>query len=315
METCRVPTSDGWTLAAEHREPEGSPAGVVVLAGHALLANRRSLDRPRGGGLVSRLAARGFRVYTFDVRGHGESRPRTDEGGRWTYDDIVREDFPALVQFVSRRHPEEALAVLGHSLTGHAALATLAWNPGLPVSAAVTFGANEWLRRLEPDRRRWREKILCAAAMQVAAALFGRLPARLLRQGSDDEARAVIEQLAWWVRRNRWLARDGFDYLAGLAEIRVPVLAISGAADRLLCTPESFRIFHEHLTSTRVNRIMVRGCEWGVSKDPGHMDLVLDPIWRPVWDRAADWMLENVHNAHARAESHHGEHGHLAASS
>ena len=78
-------SSDGWKLSVLCREPAGTAQGVVLLS-HAMMANRRSLDRPTGRGLASTLNLRGFVTYALDVRGHGRSgpRPRKVETGATT---------------------------------------------------------------------------------------------------------------------------------------------------------------------------------------------------------------------------------------
>ncbi len=276
----RFEAPDGWRLAATRFDPEG-PALGVVLAGHAMMANARSLDRPAGAGLASELAAAGFRVYALDVRGHGAS----DRGGSWTYDDIVRLELPAAIRFVSGRHPGEPLAFLGHSLCGHAGLAALARTPDLPVQAFVSLGSNVWIRRHEADPWTWRRKALTMAGTILACAAFGRLPVRLFRQGSEDEPRAYFAQMARWTRTDRWTGLDGFDYLAGLARVKSPVLAIAGSGDDLLCRPASSAAFHAHLTGTTVvHRVVEEG-------RPGHMDLVVRRI-PSLRDEVVRWLAQ-----------------------
>ncbi len=48
----QVPTDDGWQLAMEYRPAEGPQLGICVLV-HAMMCDRRTMDRPRGGGLAS----------------------------------------------------------------------------------------------------------------------------------------------------------------------------------------------------------------------------------------------------------------------
>ena len=116
-------TEDGWSLAIEHRAAEGTPWGVVVC-GHAMMCNRNTLDRPRGEGLVSVLAAAGLETYWVDLRGHGESR-RAGDDNQYTYDDFIHQDIPAIVRAVRERSPGLPLVWVGHSLAAHAAVASL----------------------------------------------------------------------------------------------------------------------------------------------------------------------------------------------
>lgn len=272
----------GWTLIVEADPPPPglAPWGVVV-AGHAMMCDRRTLDRPRGAGLAGTLAAAGLYVYRFDARGHGESGPGAHAGGRWSYDDLALGDLPAVVAWARARHPDLPLAVVGHSLMGHAALLWLGQAPAAPVDAVVTLGANVWVRSLEPSAARWLVKRATAEVWWAVTAALGRFPARRIGMGTDDEALDYVGDLCRWTRRSACRRRaDGADYLAGLARVRAPVLALAGGADRLLCHPEAARRFHAPIPDHEVRVI------------PGvdHMGLVLDPRMRPAWRAAADWL-------------------------
>ena len=82
-----LPTTDGHQLVADLHLPEGSPKGLALL-GHAMMVDRRTMDRPKGHGLASVLVSRGFAVLNVDFRGHGESVLHT--GLSFSFDDIVR---------------------------------------------------------------------------------------------------------------------------------------------------------------------------------------------------------------------------------
>jgi predicted alpha/beta hydrolase len=278
MRDVAITTPDGWTLYGAHRAGAGRG---VVLCGHAMMVNARSFEK---GAAPAVLAARGYEVYTFDLRGHGRSRgPRP-----WNYDDLMLRDLPALVRGVRARHPGLPLAVVGHSLTGHGCLGWLGLRPDAPVDAVVAVAANLWLPRWEPRRLRWLKKRAVLEAWLGASRLFGRFPARAFRIGSDDVALAYVRQFVGWARRDEWKTADGRDYLAGLERVRCPVLAILGEADRLLCAPESGRAFVSHLraplTVWEVGRTEIPGLV------PDHMRLVTDPRAAPLWERIAGWL-------------------------
>lgn len=275
-------TRDGWSLRADVHEPARDPAGVVVLA-HAMMARRSSFDRAK----VARFFVdRGWRVVAFDFRGHGDSGPRAQEGGSWSYDDLVRQDLPAVFAFArGRERKKRRIVLVGHSLGGHVGLA--AQGTGLVAfDAIVALGANLWLREDEPSLRRWLVKRALLAAVVATCRRVGRFPVRALRLGSDDEARAYFEDLERCVRTSRWTSADGsVDYLTALAEVRVPVLQVVGEADRLACPPECGARF--------VGRC---GGPHELLRAPGvdHMGLVTSEAMRASWDRIESWIRAAV---------------------
>lgn len=303
MVTCR----DGWRLHAEILAPQ-SPRAVAVV-GHAMFANRRTLDRPRGGGLVSHLASRGIAVIWFDLRGHGESGPTASQGGKWSYDDLVEGDVPAMVAFARERFPSLPLTCLGHSLFGHATLAHLSRHAA-PIDKLVLLASNfvhsEWGLRAYADKgssiinrqatRHWlaaapRLATLGSLIMVMAAIsrAVGYFPARRLKLGSDDEAAPYIYDFWRNLKRREWHSRDGFSYDAARAKVTTPILAIAGAGDRLLAPPDQA---HTLVAPCPNAQFHVAGKSSGLDFDPGHMELALDQRCRPVWDQAASFMLQ-----------------------
>jgi predicted alpha/beta hydrolase len=321
-ESFEVETPDGARIRGDRiaaRVPEGGRARGAVWVGHALLANRRSLDRPRGAGLASALAESGLHVYTFDVRGHGESLLPPGSRG-WTYEDLVRGDLPAVARAVRERHPDLKVAGVGHSLTGHAGLAWLGLSSeparpsnggagarppsalrerapgpgpgGAPLDAFVSIASNIWVRRLEPSLSRWARKRALFGALRALAALAGRLPAKAAGAGSEDAPSSFTGPWFEWTENDRWTSPEGEDYLAALERVRVPVLAVTGAGDTLLCHPTCGALFHARLVRASVTSHTSDASECGF--DPDHMGLVTDARARPLWRRIAGWLAETL---------------------
>lgn len=284
--THRVPVAE-WSLAVSEFPAHGRPRGVVV-AGHAMMCNRRTLDRPRGRGLASTLAKAGLHVYTFDVRGHGESNPQSAAaaGGQWTYDDVLNGDIPAVIDWAQKRHPDLHLGVLGHSLVGHASLLWLGITPRAKVDALVLYAANLWLPRLEPRRGRWLRKRATLAAWKIVSRLFGYYPAQRMRMGTDDEPLSLVNDFYRWAKTDSCLRlKDGLDYLEGRAKVSAPVLAIVGDRDHLLCVEECAARFLAPVPNHTMRR--VSGAD--------HMTLVTkEEISRPAWEETAAWLVAKL---------------------
>jgi oxygen-independent coproporphyrinogen-3 oxidase len=280
MVTCH----DGWILRADVLTPP-QPRAVAVV-GHAMMVDRRTLDRPRGRGLVSHLSSRGVAVVCADLRGHGQSGPRAEQGGRWCYDDLVEGDVPALVAFARAQFPGLPLTCVGHSLFGHAALGHLCRHPDAAIDKLVLIACNythpEWGLRALAD------KGSLIVLMSAFTRLFGRFPTRRLKLGSDDESAPFIDDFVRGVRTRDWRARDGFSYAEARARVNRPIFAIAGAGDRVLAPPPEARSLVSSCPRVEFHTV---GRRTGLPFDPGHMTLVLDERARPAWDQIADFIL------------------------
>jgi predicted alpha/beta hydrolase len=281
-------TADGWTLRGESLVPAG-PRAVAVLA-HAMMVNRRTMDRPAGAGLASHLAAQDLAVFNFDLRGHGESGPTAREGAKWCYDDYILQDLPALVAEARARFPGLHVSVVGHSLGGHTALFAAALSPERAPDSIVAIAANMWLPSLEPSRARRIAKGLVVHAWLGVTMLGGRFDPRWLRAGTDAEPLPYVAQAARMYRRDRLgSVDDRFDYLEALETLRLPVLSVTSAGDRLLARPAAVARLLARAARAEITHRRVEHGEGG-RRAPGHMELVTDAGSRPIWGEIAAYI-------------------------
>lgn len=281
-EPVEIRTADGWLLRGERLPNADAPA--VVVCGHAMMVDRRTLDRPRGAGLASTLHASGLDVAWVDARGHGQSGPRAEDGGRWTYDDIVRFDVPALVRLGRRLAAGRPLVVLGHSLIGHAALIAAGLDEA--PDALVGYAPNLWAPRLEerPAVRAAKGGLLASWLALSAARGFFDAPG--LGIGTDAEALPYIRQFHAMWRRDRLESSDGrVDYEAALARAALPVLAYSSENDRLLARPSAAAAFLALAPNASVDHRVLSGAD-----APDHMGFVTAAASRRIWEETAAWI-------------------------
>lgn len=295
-EPIEVRCSDGWVLRGEIREPAGETHAVAVVS-HAMMVDRRTLDRPRGRGLVSHLVDHGIAVVTADLRGHGQSGPRAADGGDWGYDDLVEHDVPALLSHAAARFPALPRFAVGHSLFGHVTLAHLARYPDTELDGLVMIAGNvanpEWRRR---PLSRWKKGVLIEA-MHALVAVRGFFPTRRLKRGTDDEAARYVGDMARMWRLSDWRSRDGFSYAAALPQVRTPLCAIVSPGDTLYSPPADVRGVLAGVGGPV--EIIEVGTASGLPFDPDHMQLVLDEKMRPAWDHAVQFMLRRARTAPA----------------
>ncbi len=226
-ETLEIRTEGGVSLSATVMEPQGEPRGSVVMA-HAMFARQSAFKH-----VAPVFRDGGWRVVTFDFRGHGKS-----VCSDWGYDDFVERDLPAVVECVRARNEKGPIALVGHSLGGHVALAALGCKLVSLDALVLVAGANIWLRDFEPNPAVWAAKRAILEGFLRTARRFKRFPARALRLGSDDESLAYVEDLARFGIDGRWCSRDGTrNYLSGLTEVTIPIHSIASDGDRINARP------------------------------------------------------------------------------
>jgi predicted alpha/beta hydrolase len=264
-------TRDGVTLRIDRMRPAGTPRGAVVCL-HAMMTDGRYFGAHRPRSFASELAEAGLDVFVADFRGHGRSVPPHAGHDDWSFDDLVDNDLPAIVDAVAAAaacSPGE-LAILGHSLGGLVACAALGGGRIQQPRVFVLAATSVWL--LGPEGPLARRALM--AAYRGITALFGKAPIRSLRIGSADEARTYVGQLTGWTRTARWTSLSGTDYLAGLGTITAPTFAFVGAKD-WMCRPSDARGFAGRIPSCRPVRVV--GRKHGDRLDPDHFQLFTRP--------------------------------------
>jgi predicted alpha/beta hydrolase len=286
-EEVEIRTEDGVSLRAVMDDPPVPMVGTCVLA-HAMFARKSEFGRRDRPGLAHAYAALGWRVIAFDFRGHGDSDVSKDHG----YDDIVRFDLPAVVGCARDRADGKPVIVAGHSLGAHAALASQGTGR-LGADGILSIAGNVWMKTLDPSRARWAVKRGIVEAMLGLVDRIGRFPARALRIGSDDEPARYMHELFRAARDDVWASADrSEDYLASLANVRVPVCSIASAGDRLDCAPPCAERFVRRCAGP-VETLVVRASDDGRAP-PNHMELVTTDRARSVLVTALTWLREHV---------------------
>lgn len=182
-------------MAGDPGEPEGFEVGGdgPVLRGeslgsgrdlilcHGLSATRRFVVH--GSKLLPR---RGYRLHSYDARGHGESDP-AGPGEGYGYDELTGD----LQRVVKARAAEGPVIVVGHSMGCHTAAAWALADPAA-VEAMVLIGPVYTGEEQGPDLTRWDER---AEALETGGPeAFGQAAAA----GMEDspEIYATVERLA-----------------------------------------------------------------------------------------------------------------------
>jgi predicted alpha/beta hydrolase len=265
-------TASGTSLAVEVRDPPHARATAILL--HSSMASRRIWGSAKDDGFAAVLAGQGVRTLALDFRGHGESGVSASRGGKWTFDDLVRHDLPALCLAARERWPGDRLTLVGHSLGGQVALAALGTEVA-EADAIAVIATNAWLPSEESNLFLRARKGTAMRTMRAVTRVRGYFPARALGIGSDDEASAYIEGWASNWERDRWTSDDlAIDYFAAMGRLRCPILAVASLADRVLCTPQCAFRFIGRAERAQVRFELIRRSDQDGASPPNHMEIV-----------------------------------------
>lgn len=287
-----VTTDDGWPLEIELYRPECTPIGSVLLT-HAMMVDRRTYIR-NGDGFAPFLVEAGWQVYNANFRGRGQSGLAPENGGQWTYDDIVQRDLPALNTAVRAHSRDSPLILVGHSLGGHTAMAAVGTGQfEHPPEAFVLLSANVWRPSMEPDALRRLKKGLSFWMFDRISRARGYFPSKLLRMGPCNESYPYVSDLYRTWTNDRWSSRDDLlDYTDGMRRVRQPTLSVVGAGDRLMAHPVGARNWFDVLESDAADFWLAENGAYGLDFDPDHMTLVTSSRARPLWKSIERWMRE-----------------------
>ncbi|WP_313513580.1 alpha/beta fold hydrolase [Pseudomonas sp.] len=264
--------------------PASSDArGTPVILLHGSFSNRRFWFSPKGIGLGAYLARAGFDVWIAEMRGHGLS-PRNLAYQQNRVADYARYDLPAIADFVAE---QTGLTPhwLGHSLGG-ISLAAAVGGGYLDERRAATLA----LFGSQVSRGHWALKVPPVEwAARALLKRFGGVSGARSKRGPEDEpAGLLIESLRWHGLLGRF-GEKGRDWLAGLAEARMPVLMVTAEGD-LQDPPWACRALLERFAPER-REFLCLGPQTGFSEAFGHVQmLVSKAAQQEVYPLVAHWL-------------------------
>lgn len=209
---------------------ESIGSGRDLILCHGLSATRRYVVH---GSLY--LPRHGYRVTTYDARGHGESDPGPDGYGY----EALTADLDRVVTMVRDRSGSDRIVLGGHSMGCHTAAAWALANPAR--IAALILAGPAWAGQDEsdPELARWDAR---AAALEAGGPEG--FADEMARGSQPEEIRKRIHRLALdrtilhrnraaVVRALREVPRSRpFGRIADLERIEAPVL-VAGSRDRI----------------------------------------------------------------------------------
>jgi predicted alpha/beta hydrolase len=235
-------TADGARICIRAWEPQSPQCGSVVVGG--AMGARQDFYAP----FAQWLAARGWRVVTFDYRGHGYSLGSgTLRNVRADLFDWGR-DYQAVIDFAHASCPDQPLLLVGHSL-GAQLPGLLRGHEKVAGMLSVAAGSGYW-RTIAP-RMRWGTLLLWWVLVPLATPLFGYFPGRLLRVVGNIPAGVMRQWRRWCMDREYSVGAEGEAARASYAAVRYPITALSVTDDELMTNAGTRSLLHLYANAPR----------------------------------------------------------------
>ncbi|MBK0394534.1 alpha/beta fold hydrolase [Ramlibacter algicola] len=226
MKQEQLRTPDGAQITVRSWDPAGQPHGSVVIGG--AMGVRQDYYAPFAGWL----AAQGWRVTTFDYRGHGLSLPE-GQAMRDVDADLFdwARDYEAVIDHAHAALPQAPLHLIGHSLGAQL--------PGLlrnqhKVAGLLSVAAGSGYWRENAPRLKRTIWYFWWVLVPLATRLCGYFPGKRLKKVGDLPKGVILQWRRWCLDPRYSVGAEGEQVRRQYASARFPLLALSITDDELM---------------------------------------------------------------------------------
>ena len=264
-------------------KPASDTLGIPIIVAHGTLSNAEAVRD-----LALYLSSLGFDCWLLEWGGHGHSIPSS----RWqNFEYPALNDAPTAIDEVLKITGHKQLFWLSHSGGGHLPLMHLARNPDKQkkIAGIVTLGTQA------TDAAQGLGDILRAYYILIVSNILGGVPQKFFPINIvEGEPTRLLSQWAKWNLKQKWLGKDGFDYMANLSGLNMPFFMIAGGDDTIAPLSGCLK-FYENIGSQDKSWLECSRAE-GFSKDYNHGQLVRGSATKnEVFPKIAEWFIQRNH--------------------
>lgn len=279
---CTIQTDDGNEVIANCYEPT-TPAIAGLIIAPALAVQQSFYDS-----FAQYLAQQGYRVWTFDYRGIGESKQGSMRACTADVSSWVNTDFDSVVKHGLAQMAGLPLFVLGHSLGGLITpLLPSVENLSGVINIAVGSGAK---RHMQPRLQRstpWLWHVVSPALCFV----FGYFPGARIGIMGDIPRNAFFQWRGWCLNTDYLLDAEPAAKEA-YAALSCPMLSLFLADDELLLESGA-RWLHEAYTGTQVDYQVLDAAKFDIPRI-GHFGFFKSRQKTTLWPIVSDWLEQQL---------------------
>lgn len=286
QERFEIIADDGSRLAATLHAPVGEPKAAVQI--HAGMGIKRQFYRHFAG----YLAARGYAVLSFDVRGMGESLHEPLRSCKATVSDWARKDMPAALAWLAQRYPNLPRFAVGHSLGGQ--LTGLMPNHELLNGLVLVFAPKGHLQALELQAKLV-GLLFMGMYMPLTIPLFGYAPVRFLMTAQDLPAGVARD----WIRlmfHHDWIKGDCAERGEEIHydQVTAPILALALDKDFLAPAGACAKLLREYYSGAESELITLRVADAADPSQLTHLGYFRRKFADSHWSQVAAWLDRQV---------------------
>ncbi len=275
-----ITTDDGWVLKAnlfENRTTGATKSIIVILP--AMGAHARPYRF-----MAAYLADQGHTVLTVDPRGHGQSLPHPKRGIDYGVDDFLREDIPAVLNYMRENYPDIPVCMIGHSFGGHLSAIYAAENPD-EVDAVITLTTTHLhFKKLAPP------SLLLFTTFSIVAKVLGCFPGQHVGWGWPMAHQQVMGWARWGFN-DCFVGTDGRNLEPAMAKLEKPLLSIGFSDDKRLARPPGIDHFNDLLPECDLTRWILTPEDLGLP-EVGHFGHLRGG--EKLWAKIDDWVKAAV---------------------
>jgi predicted alpha/beta hydrolase len=280
MEHRRLQVDEGVRIAVHLYEPDGAPRASVVIGG--AMGVRQAFYEP----FARWLTQQGLRVWTFDYRGCGESRPADAAASLRGFEadlfDWTR-DYEAVIDAAKAGGRDIPLYLLGHSLG--AQLPGFLQRPQ-QVDGLISVAAGSGYWRENAPRLKRGVLYFWYLLVPLATRIWGYFPGTRLRKVGDLPRGVILQWRRWCLDPRYGMGAEGEAAVRSYGKVRFPVLALSMTDDELMTLEgtQSLLSFYSGAPSA-LQRIAPADVQ---ARRIGHFGLFREQFSQSLWPRVAD---------------------------
>lgn len=235
-------TYEGYSIAI-HRFHQGKSIYPPILLIHGSIENGKIFYSSSGKGFAPFLAQNGFDIFVADLRGKGSSKPSVSSNSKVSQTNTIMGEIPSLVNKVKEITGSDAIHFGAHSWGGVLLLSAYAlfhqeWN----VKSMIFFGTKRRIG-IKTFEKFMKIDVGWNLLGSIYTRIYGYLPAKKIKMGSDDEPAKLYFQINKWIYTKDWIDPETkFDYGKKLKSIHLPPIhSFTGSNDKLLGHPDDVK--------------------------------------------------------------------------